>query len=71
MLLFGFFYGMTAIHPDILKDPKIFCNYIIFIIFNVYIQETEKRDFNRELKHTIDNLQKQIDKLKQMNNNQE
>lgn len=64
MILLGLFYGMTAISPDILKNPTVFCNYIIFIIFNVIVQETEKRDSDREWQNKIDNLQNQIDKLK-------
>lgn len=64
MTLIVLLYGMTAISPDILKKPTVFCNYIIFIIFNVIVQETEKRDSDREWQNKIDNLQKQIDKLK-------
>lgn len=64
MILFGFFYGMTAISPDILKNPTIFCNYIGFIILNVFIQEIEKRDSDREWQNKIDDLQRQIDILK-------
>lgn len=63
MLLFGLFYGMTAISPDILKNPVVFCNYIGFIILNVFIQEIEKRDSDREWQNEIDNLQRQIDRL--------
>lgn len=64
MILIALLYGMTAISPDILKNPTVFCDYIIFIIFNVIIQETEKRDSDREWQNKIDNLQNQIDKLK-------
>lgn len=63
MLLFGLFYGMTAISPDILKNPTVFSNYIGFIILNVFIQEVEKRDSDRKWENKIDNLQKQIDRL--------
>ena len=64
MILFGLFYGMTAISPDILKDPMVFGNYIGFIILNVFIQESEKQHADREYQNKIDSLQQQIDKLK-------
>ena len=64
MFLFGFLYGMTAISPDILKNPTVFCNYIGFIALNVWIQEIEKRDSEREWQNKIDNLQRQINNLK-------
>lgn len=64
MTLIALLYGMTAISPDILKNPTVFCNYIVFIIFNVIIQETEKRDSDIKWQNKIDNLQNQIDKLK-------
>lgn len=64
MILFGIFYGITAISPDILRNPTVFGNYIGFILLNVVIQEIEKRDSDREWQNKIDNLQRQIDRLK-------
>ena len=64
MILFGLFYGMTAISPDLLKNPTVFGNYIGFIILNVLMQEVEKHDADREWQNKIDNLQKQIDLLR-------
>lgn len=64
MILFSIFYGITAISPDILRNPTVFGNYIGFILLNVVIQEIEKRDSDREWQNKIDNLQRQIDRLK-------
>jgi len=64
MILFGIFYGITAVSPDMLKNPMIFYNYIGFIILNAIIQEMEKRDSDKEFQNRIDNLQRQIDELK-------
>lgn len=64
MILFGIFYGITAISPDILRNPTVFGNYIGFILLNVVIQEIGKRDSDREWQNKIDNLQRQIDRLK-------
>lgn len=71
MILFSIFYGITAISPDVLKNPIVFGNYIGFIVLNVVIQEMEKYDSDRECQNKIDDLQKQIDRLKKELNNYE
>lgn len=68
MLLIAVLYGLTAISPDIMKNPVIFMNYMCFICLNVYISETEKEADERRTNDKIDNLQKQIDELKNKTN---
>lgn len=68
MLLIGLLYGLTAVSPEILTNPIIFGNYLIFILLNTYISESEKRDNDREYQSKIDNLQRQIDMLVKQSN---
>ena len=62
--LFALLYGITAISPDILKNPIVFCNYIGFIVLNCFIQERDSYLQNQEFKNEIYKLQNEIDKLK-------
>jgi len=64
MLMLALLYGITAISPDIWKNPIVFGNYIGFIIINVIIQEAESRETDKKYQAKIDDLQKQIDELK-------
>lgn len=71
MLIFGLFYGITAIAPDLLDNPIVFGNYIGFIILNVVIQEFESKVNESIWQGKIDDLQRQIDTIRKGNKNHE
>ena len=62
--VFAVILSITAAAPELFTKPQIFLNFVFGLVFNVYMQETDRKETEQRWQQQIDSLQNQINELK-------